>query len=327
MASKNLKGYAFEYFVREFLSSCGFVSVKEEEPTIFNKPGTGTMIHGLGQCHNADVLMEPPFQIPFYAPSRLLVECKCYTKTIGLSIARGLLGLRNDINNFDIVTPNILESRTKYRKNSAYDYNRYQYQVALASVSELKTTAQEFTCVHRIPVILFTSSLFKDIRNHLFSLESITIDEDQRKKAILFFQNPKGNVKPSFLNSFIDCVKEMSNKINIGILDNGMLLFLIEKRNVTGNENTYSDGYTLHWSDDKDYWRLISENTEYHFELPKKIMNQWIKSDNKHLAAIDLKQSVFRNIILYPNKNKDKQIEFIHISQSFLEQAIYNINN
>ena len=65
--SLRLKGIAFEWFVRNLLKSCGFNSVVPDDSIIY-KDSRGIMIHGLGQPHNADVLMSPPFQIPFYFP-------------------------------------------------------------------------------------------------------------------------------------------------------------------------------------------------------------------------------------------------------------------
>ena len=60
--SKNIKGYVFEWFVRRILNNCNFISVKPDNKVIYKK-GCDTMIHGLGQPHNADALVSPPIQI------------------------------------------------------------------------------------------------------------------------------------------------------------------------------------------------------------------------------------------------------------------------
>ncbi|MCC8163537.1 MAG: hypothetical protein LIO86_10360 [Lachnospiraceae bacterium] len=70
-----LKGKLFEFFVKQLLMSCGFRPVDKDGLLVYE--GTaGTMVQGLGQPHNADVLLSPPVQIPFYFPTRLIVECK-----------------------------------------------------------------------------------------------------------------------------------------------------------------------------------------------------------------------------------------------------------
>ena len=104
----SIKGKLFEYFVFRLLVSCGFKPVIPDGLLVY-KGGPGLMVQGIGQPHNADVLLTPPIQTPFYYPTRLLVECKCYDEPIGLPQIRNALGLRDDINNFEIVTEDILK--------------------------------------------------------------------------------------------------------------------------------------------------------------------------------------------------------------------------
>ena len=69
----SIKGKLFEYFVFRLLVSCGFKPVIPDELLVY-KGGPGLMVQGIGQPHNADVLLTPPIQTPFYYPTRLLVE-------------------------------------------------------------------------------------------------------------------------------------------------------------------------------------------------------------------------------------------------------------
>lgn len=73
------KGKVFEIFINKLLESVGFSRVASDGMYIFDG-AAGQMIQGLGEAHNADVLVEPPVQTPFYALTRLLVECKNYEK-------------------------------------------------------------------------------------------------------------------------------------------------------------------------------------------------------------------------------------------------------
>ena len=98
------KGKAFEFFVKKVLINIGFEEVISDGIYIYQ--GTaGQMINGLGESHNADVLLEPPIQIPFSAMTRLLIECKDFEKShkVGIDIIRSALGLRTDINSFEIL--------------------------------------------------------------------------------------------------------------------------------------------------------------------------------------------------------------------------------
>ena len=79
-------GKAFELFVKRILVNIGFSEVVSDGLYIYD--GTpGQMIQGLGEAHNADVLLEPPVQTPFYSKTRLLIECKDYRTKISLNAA------------------------------------------------------------------------------------------------------------------------------------------------------------------------------------------------------------------------------------------------
>lgn len=127
-------GKAFELLVKNIMLHIGFSEVHSDGLYIFDG-APGQMIQGLGDAHNADVLLDPPVQTPFYAPTRLLIECKDYSKRVGLNTLRSALGLREDINHFDIVDRNELEIRRRNRRAGIYyDHPRYSYQVAVASM-------------------------------------------------------------------------------------------------------------------------------------------------------------------------------------------------
>lgn len=74
------------------------------------------MLQGLGEAHNADVLLEPPVQTPFLNKIRLLVEYKDYKRKVGLDVVQDALGLREDVNHFELVDANeLLSSKTQRR--------------------------------------------------------------------------------------------------------------------------------------------------------------------------------------------------------------------
>jgi len=183
-----VKGKLFEYFVQQLLIGRGFLPVKEEQPLVYR--GTaGLMVQGSGQPHNADVLLRPLFQTPFYYPTRLLVECKCFDSPIGLPVIRNALGLREDINHFEIVTDEMLKNRQYPRRRGLkYDTRRrYLYQVAVASLDGFKDTAVAFAQAHRIPLLSFAqSSLFTAIRAGIEAVEQQAQEDMAFKERALY---------------------------------------------------------------------------------------------------------------------------------------------
>ncbi len=89
MTAGQIKGALLEFIVRRLMMNCGFTSVKPDGHYVFAQEGMGLFfINGKGAAHDADVLMEPPIQMPFSYQSRLLFECKSYDKSIGLNVIR-----------------------------------------------------------------------------------------------------------------------------------------------------------------------------------------------------------------------------------------------
>lgn len=154
-------GKAFELLVKHLLLNLGFTSVPSDDLYIFDG-APGQMIQGLGEAHNADVLLEPPVQTPFYSKTRLLIECKDYRhKKVGLNTLRSALGLREDINHFDVLDLTELSARRRQqRRGTVPHFGRCSYQVAVASYNGFTAQAQEFAATHRIPLIEFNQLPF-----------------------------------------------------------------------------------------------------------------------------------------------------------------------
>lgn len=336
MPKVNIKGYAFEYFVRRLLSACDFIPVHSDGLLIFD--GTaGQMIQGLGQCHNADVLVDPPFQTPFYFPTRLLVECKCYTNALGLRFARNVLGLREDINNFDVVTEDILKNRRSNRSNKPKNYpmKRHLYQVALASLTGFKKTTISYAETHKIPLISFAQSeIFKKIRDLLNDINSMTLNsydfKNYRKEL------NKSRTYPRFehnvFNEFIRETERISQLVTIGLLETGVIIFLVRDSHfISPSVEYYNDGFSLHWADNKKTWSLENGNERYYFELPNELMVEWKKNadwkDNQDTQrqALNLKENFFQKIILFGTNNNGPKI--IKLSKDFLDNAYNRLNH
>ena len=153
-------GKAFELLVKHILLHIGFSEVRSDGLYVYDGP-PGQMIQGLGESHNADVLLEPPVQTPFYSKTRLLIECKDYKSKVGLNVVRSALGLRDDINNFNMVDMNELIARRQQNRRAIPPiFDRYSYQVAIAALSGFTLPAQKFAEAYRIPLIEFNKLPF-----------------------------------------------------------------------------------------------------------------------------------------------------------------------
>lgn len=337
MASKNIKGYAFEWFVRKVLNHCGFTSVIPDNKIVF-KNGRNVMVHGLGQPHNTDVLVDPPIQIPFFFPSRLIIECKCKNVELGIEHGRNVFGLREDINSFDVVTPDLLRDRANYRRRNpaTYSFDRYHYQVALASTSGFKVTTQEFAAVHRIPLLQFKSAIFSPVVNLIYRLDDIPINRQDKEKLLDAFANGENIALQAetcasevleWAQQFSEECDTIAQRMNIGILDNGSILFLF-KPYYPDKDGTrvFADGYSLHWSTRHDYWSLYENGEEkYCFELPIELLRIWANNYNvdRREAALHLKEGYMKNITVYTKSEDGKVgINVLTLSSTFINNAL-----
>lgn len=258
----SIKGRLFEFFVYRLLVVCGFKPVVPDGLLVY-KGGPGLMVHGCGQPHNADVLLSPPIQTPFYYPTRLVVECKCYNHAIGLPQIRNALGLRDDINEFEIVTEDILRNRQSNRTNNLkyYPMKRYVYQVAVASIDGFTNTVFPFAQAHRIPLLSFAhGALFANIRNAITVLDEFARRNDDLGRQIDSqlseeMLHSERNISAEDFDyrewrEYIEEIEFMERHITIGLLEDGTLLFLLQAEQEETrmyHAEIREDGCTIHW--------------------------------------------------------------------------------
>ena len=341
MALLALRGKLFEFFVEKILLTCGFYPVRKDNLLVY-EGSAGTMVQGLGQPHNADVLVSPPIQTPFYFPTRLIVECKCYDNPVGLPIIRNALGMREDINHFDIVTEEILENRKSSRTTciKSFPIKRYNYQVAVASYNGFKNTAFPFAQAHRIPLIsFFQSHLFDPIHEYMIKIEEeAEKDEVFKNKIITFLRDNREQVfysqLPNLSNNYFDLFYEelirLQGKMAVGLLEDGTIIFLVKETEEYEvlHSVEYTDGCSIHWADQASAWKLKSNKEVYYFELPREIYNQWISYvGSERQAALRIKQQFFSKIVIFHNQHQNidsidgKNIEIIKLSDTFMREA------
>lgn len=344
----SIKGKLFEYFVYRLLLACGFKPVSPDGLLVYRST-PGLMVQGMGQPHNTDVLLSPPIQTPFYYPTRLIVECKCYNESIGLPQIRNALGLREDINNFEIITEDILKNRKSNRttRPKFYDMKRYIYQVAVASIDGFKSTAYPYAMAHRIPLISFAHSrLFTNIRRAINELDSFARENEELGTQIGSYINqsmlyPEQRVYQERFNcnewsTYFEEIEAIERQMTIGLLEDGTLLFLLKAEQTDANfyiNDMQEDGCTIHWSSQNDStWVLSNKGEVYYFELPKAIYDSWERSvGQQRRDALRIKRDYFSKIVLFHKIGRqDESITILNLSESFMnvaEQSMQNPNN
>jgi len=334
----SIKGKLFEFFVYRLLVACGFKPVIPDDMLVY-RGSAGLMVQGLGQPHNADVLLSPPIQTPFYYPTRLIVECKCYGEPIGLPQIRNALGLRDDVNNFEIITEDILKNRRYNRSKSQkyYPMKRYVYQVAVASIDGFRSTAFPFAQAHRIPLISFAySSLFEDIRQIIDKLDNLAKKDEKLFYDINDFidwcmHHQEKLIADIYIPNFQEYLCEIDiieRRITIGLLEDGTLLFLMreisEDRLYNHYSGAYMDGYTIHWNyEDDGTWVLRNQENVYRFELPKEIYRQWKCSvGEQRKSALRIKEEYLSKIVLFHRtRSGSEDVQIIRLSEMFMMEA------
>lgn len=307
-------GKAFELLVKTILLRIGFSSVRSDGLYIFDG-APGQMIQGLADAHNADVLLEPPVQTPFYTPTRLLIECKDYVRKVGLDTMRSALGLREDINHFDIVDRTELEDRRRNRRpGMTYDYQRFLYQVGVASMSGFTVPGQNFAATHRIPIIEFNKMPF-------WEEFCVAIGHGGRYSAAKRINRELGSDEALYC-----IIDQIASRSAVAITASGQMLFLYR---VTGDETEFDEFYSLYWSSPKKPWILRSGGVEYHFQLPKYLLKLWLENSKTNLDrrvnAINCKTNFLSNMVVYYTENSQPRMKMISIDRYMLEEALQQL--
>ena len=335
MSASKLKGSLLEYVVRRLLLNCGFTRVRPDGLLIFKRYGL-TMINGKGAAHDADVLMNPPIQMPFSYPFRLNFECKAYKNRTGLSIIRNALGLRYDINEFEIITRHQLTERQNNRRSTLALDNRqrFNYQVGVASVEDFTKPAFEFAANNKIPLLSLRWFLPHNICNRFHEITDLYLDqfnEHQLDDLHLFLkgeQNHDGErfviETDSIFKQIIDALSEFENRVLIGLLESGDLLFLFSP------ENNHAEYFVNHGISmnarfhymrrELDYWLLsINEDIEYGFYLPKNIIQMWKNQNFDRQAAVNIKAEMFSKVFIF-FRNTEIPFRILNIDREWLNE-------
>ncbi len=351
----NLKGALLEYIVRQLLKNCGFTNIKADNLFSYERGGL-FFINGKGSAHDADIIMNPPIQMPFAYPTQLIFECKAYQNSANLTIVRNALGLRNDINDFEIVTrESILKRQNNRRADYAIDNRtRYLYQVGVASVNDFSKPAVEFAANNKIPLLSLSWFLSSNIIRDFNNINQALIDsfeEDEIQNLYSFFKDRDGDlynekyIKALRLlddDNIIGDIVTFSNTVlrfaYVGLLETGDMVFLFSRTttedNILNSENRYGTFSVLkaeiHWYEvNPNIWTLTvynpnnrDESTEFDFYVPNKIFSHWKSFNLDKNVALDIKQNFFSKIFVFNQRNNpEAPFSIININNTWLQNA------
>lgn len=352
-----MKGAFLEFIVRNILKSCGFSNVIADKLYTFENKGL-FFINGKGAAHDADVIMDPPIQIPFSYPMRIIFECKSYDMTVGLPVVRNAAGLRDDINNFEIVTKDFLLERKKNRtKYAVENRSRHLYQVGVVSLDKFSAAATEFAIHNKIPLLSLSSNFNRYIADQINSISQENINECSAQSIANLFKYLKdreGNLFTSTYEEARNLLYENGNvfqnihtlstyvikKTNVGLLENGQVIFLFKESE--GEEDIFNSNYNsrltaqLHWKrDSKDIWELdvLAEGnpdyrTRYRFFLPKEILREWGEFSNSKNSALELKNQFFSKIMVFNKGNHYSfPLSIVNLDEEWLNRLRAELRN
>jgi hypothetical protein len=337
MNASKLKGNLLEYFVNSILLNCGFKNVKADGLFIYNSRGL-RLINGKGSSHDADVLMSPPIQMPFSYPYRLLFECKAYANPIGLPIVRNALGLRYDINEFEIVTLAQISERKNIRRKKLAVENRvrYLYQVGVASINGFTKPATEFSINNKIPLLSLDwilpnsiTSLFDEIDDFLVS----SISNDKLDAITDFLKgnyNPRGSTylaENEILNQLYHGFTTFQSRVIIGLLETGDLIFIVteNERDIEYLTVNYEPMVArFHYSnEEKELWEFNIQRREreitFRFHLPKRIKSIWERYNYDYKAGLDMKSSLFSKLFIFV-RDESMPFRIVNLDREWFER-------
>lgn len=355
MKAGNIKGALLEYIVRQLLKNCGFTNVRADNLFSFERGGL-FFINGRGAAHDADIIMNPPIQMPFAYPTQLLFECKAYGTVANLPFVRNALGLRNDLNEFEIVTrDSLLKRQNNRRATYAIDTRtRFLYQVGVASVNEFSKPAIEYAANNKIPLLSLSWFLSANSIRDFNRIDQPLIDGFNAadiQNLYDFLKDRNGDLHShqyrraydllraeNIIGDIVTFANTVLRYSYVGLLETGDMVFLFSRTRTEGNilnsQNNFGTFSTLkaeiHWFGDRpNVWTLTVYNpnnreqfTDFDFYVPKRIFSHWQSFNLDKAVALDIKQEFFSKIFVFNQRNNpEAPFSIINIDREWLEGA------
>ncbi|OFD90551.1 hypothetical protein BWGOE13_55180 [Bacillus mycoides] len=317
-----LRGYLLEEALAKLVENSGYNLITTK---VLNKPdlnpeftlrANGLNIKGRGGIHQADVLGQFPFSLPFTYPVRLFLEAKFRSSKTGIDVIRSGIGILQDLNsNYQTIDLNGQELLTQ----------RYNYQYAIFSTSGFSNNAIKLAIAHKVHLIDLSGNEYEDLRNVIKE----TAQNIYRQTENYSLNDIRQVIRNEFFRTSLDRSDAKNQNLHkilhryfIYIRNFGDLFlastnspFTILLKPFSSEDFKYLLQYTrkttfnvnITWNDNekRHYWTISIDNFQdltFSFALPTLLAEYIFKQqtkDQQASSALDAKQRYFNNIIFY----------------------------
>ncbi len=356
-ADSNLRGAIFEELVAHFARQAGYAVCEADvgDEQLYSRGGM-PMVHGLGEGHNADVLLVPPMTLPMTPDTRLLVECKGYAGRVGLDVIRGAITIRNDLNAYKRLSPNLLEERRAGRRRLPIEVFPY-YHVAVAGLHGFSGPAQTLAATYhvelldyqRLPILGRLPDLVSGLRFAvgIKSSESENIrDLTPAQGAVLRVRQAMSAALQSEvagplserlrdepwiddrlfsdLHEILDIALRVQACYSVTLPDGTSLLMLAQKPIELDPGVTENFEFSISYDRASMSWELHVRAARLQFQLPPELFRAWREGDFTRRAASAIKREHFNQVELFGfiHNVRTRKEELRHVRGYLAQQSL-----
>ncbi|PJN86847.1 hypothetical protein [Bacillus sp. mrc49] len=318
-----LRGYLLEEALSKLVENSGYNLITTNvlnNPNLnpeFTLRGNGLNIKGRGGIHQADVLGQFSFSLPFTYPVRLFLEAKFKSNKTGIDVVRSGIGILQDLNsNYQTIDLNGEDLLAQ----------RYNYQYAIFSTSGFTNNAIKLAIAHKIHLIDLSGYEYEGLRN--------VISETASRINREFNNYPLNEIRQIIRKEFFRLNlnrREVQDRKMRNILDNYFMFirnfgdlylastnspftillkpfssedfkYLLSKTRKT----TFDVNITWNYAENKNYWYITIDDTidyiTFSFVLPTLLAEYIFNQQTRNLqlsSALNAKKRYFNNIIFY----------------------------
>lgn len=136
----------------------------------------GVEVEGRGSHHQIDALVSPIHSHAFIYPIRLMVEAKCLTIPVGLTVVRSVVGTLFDINQNFFAGPSAGGRELRVQ--------RFNYHAAMFAANGYSENAEQFALAHQVFLIDYSHvAAMRPVVDALFALQLEDFGEVARRRG------------------------------------------------------------------------------------------------------------------------------------------------
>lgn len=290
------------------------------------------MVHGLGEAHNADVLLVPPVTLPLSPSTLLVVECKGYRNNVSLDVIRGAVGLRLDLNAFRQLSAESIEHRVKGGRRLVPEHFPY-FHVGVASLYGFSGPAQHYAAAHHVELLDYSKlPLLGTLSDLIEALPEVRPGPNWRLAVNSLLGGPVPAHVESLeaelalkdlgdpLRAALEPIRSVLSEVRasyVATLASGLTVNMLGRRPLQLQNPLGSSDFTFraHFTDrTSNTWRLETGNDVLEFAVPSQLLSAWEERGRPLRHAADLKLQHLKRIELVgPVSRPDGSQAFRHI--------------